>query len=268
MNDPIEPLTTHDLGQLSALQPKGWGDITPAYTTYLGAKLYYPVKVVSDGQMVGVGTGITFGKTAWLAHVIVHRKYQRRGIGRGIVEHLITLLEKLGCESISLIATSDGRPVYAKAGFTEQTDYVFFERRQMDIPYTPSQSIDAITENDLADILHLDRDVSGETRQDHLNGSWSEGQVYRRDGIVAGYYLPHAGSGLVIAADDDAGIALMNLRVRTEHAAVLPAENRAGIEFLLGNGFTETNRVKRMIYGRQFPWRPSNLYNRISGNVG
>ena len=51
--------------------------------------------------------------------------------------------------------------------------------------------------------------------------------------------------------------------------AVIPAENKAGIEFLKQNGFVESQtKGTRMILGNEVPWFPKKIYSRIGGNFG
>ena len=89
-----------------------------------------PVKISIENKIIGIGTGIVFGNTAWLAHIIVNPEFRRRGIGRKIVIELLNIIKNTGCETVSLIATELGCPIYEKAGFIEQTKYAFFEKEK------------------------------------------------------------------------------------------------------------------------------------------
>ena len=131
----IEPLTKKDLDQLAPLQPQGWSDIKPALQFYLANPFCHAVKIGTSKRVTGIGSGIVFGRTAWLAHIIVDPEFRGKGLAHKIVSHLLEKLTALQCESVSLIATDMGYPVYEKAGFKKQTDYVFLKKEAPMAPY-------------------------------------------------------------------------------------------------------------------------------------
>ena len=63
-------------------------------------------------------------------------------------------------------------------------------------------------------------------------------------------------------------IELMKLKYAAIEKAVLPVENKAGITFLLENGFAESSRALRMLSGEDILWKPANIFSRIGGNFG
>lgn len=253
---------------LRPLQPPEWPDIVPVFQYYLRSPFCTPMKVVLDGGIAGVGAAISLGATAWLAHVIVAEERRGQGIGGFIVGRLLELLRAAGCDTVSLIATDLGRPVYRRAGFVDQADYLLFTGREPLRLAGISGHIARPLPGEIDAVLALDQRISGEDRRavlaDQLEGSY----VYRRGGGIAGYYLPEFYEGPVIADDPEAGIELMKLRYAWACKGVLPAENREGIDFLESRGFKKTLRLTRMVLGRGFPWRPQGLFGRISGNLG
>ena len=54
--------------------------------------------VINPGEVkiIGIGTGIVFGNTAWIAHIIVNPEFRRRGIGRKIVIKLLNIIFSKG----------------------------------------------------------------------------------------------------------------------------------------------------------------------------
>ena len=70
-------------------------------------------------NMIGMGRAISDGVSdAYIQDVTVHKDFRRRGIGRRIVEKLITRLEMDGVGWIGLIAEQDSHPFYRPLGFT------------------------------------------------------------------------------------------------------------------------------------------------------
>ena len=74
---------------------------------------------------------------------------------------------------------------------------------------------------------------------------------------------------MIIAENSRAGTALLRKKYAVvDDKAVLPVDNKAGIEFFMENGFTETLRAVRMIWGKPFVWQPDKIYSRIAGKLG
>lgn len=264
----VEPIIENDIHYLRELQPDGWPDIIPIFEHYLNIPFCKPIKVVIENKIVGIGTAILLNNSAWLAHIIVNPEFRRKGIGSLIVHHLLGNLKKIGFETISLIATDMGYPIYKKAGFKEQTEYVFFERKEPLKDYYRSKNVVQYTNTNIEDIFFLDKIVTGEDRRILLNDKLENSYVYQKNGKLIGYYIPGLGEGLIIADNVEAGIELMRLRYSIINKGVLPIDNIEGIKFLKENGFLETKKAKRMILGKEFSWQPGKVFNRIGGNLG
>ena len=263
------PFTHKDLDALSPLQPDGWPDIRNDFRFYLDNGFCCPVKVTARQQIIGVGVLILFGITGWVAHIIVDPNRRNRGLGLFIVRHLLEAAEQKGCRSVSLVATDLGYPVYLKAGFAAQTRYLFFSRENRDrADELETAHIRRATTGDRADILALDREISGENRSALISGFLRTAWVCDANHTVNGYYLPGLREGTILALDEPSGLELMAWKYRDVHSAVLPAENRAGIRFLKVNGFQQVMTAKRMVWGHPFTWHPRGIFSRIAGNFG
>ena len=263
------PFVSKDIDALLPLQPEGWPDIRDEYRGYLENHFCFPIKVVHENQIVGVGVLIHFGKTAWLGHIIVDPEKRNMGLGRLIVNQLLDLAEEKGIQSISLVATDLGYPVYLKTGFVLQTRYLFFRReksgqiKRQEYPHVrPAQA------GDEKHILELDRQISGEDRTVLIGRFVKNAWVCEENGSVQGYFLPGLGEGLIMAVDDRAGLELMAHKHQGVDTAVLPADNTDGIRFLENSGFKQHATARRMVAGEPFPYSPDKIYSRIGGNFG
>jgi GNAT superfamily N-acetyltransferase len=264
----IETMTGQDPRLLGELQPEDWSDIIPMFEYYVRMPFCRPLKTVIESKIVGVGAAICLGATGWLAHIIVRPEFRNKGIGRAIVDALIDRLRESGCWTMLLISTDMGHPVYVKAGFVDQTDYVFFESGEPAPEYQGSGGTARFRGVGAEEILALDRRLSGEDRSILLVPTLRSSYVCRRSGTIVGYYLPGLGEGLIVAEDDEAGRELMRLKYSTSRKGVLPVQNVGGMDFLRENRFVETRRVKRMVLGAELRWHPERLYSRIGGNLG
>jgi GNAT superfamily N-acetyltransferase len=261
----IIAFTAEDLPALPAFQPEGWSDIIPVFDFYLTAPFCRPVKAVADGSMVGIGSLILLpGGTAWLGHIVVRPEARRRGIGGGIVAGLLEKAAAAGCRTVSLIATEAGTPLYQKAGFTTQGEYVYLERPTA-APLFRTEST-AAQPSDHEALFALDRRISGEDRRALLTEHLPQARIVQRMGKPVGMYLPGLGEGPVLAEEPQAGLAL--LAERGGASIRLPAENRSALAWGAANGYQETCRTRRMVHGVPFAWQPAALYTRISGNLG
>lgn len=257
-----------DLKNIISLQPEGWQDIIPFFKFYVNSPFCYPVKIKIKDKIAGIGTSIVFKNTAWLAHIIVHPDYRNGGLGSTIVNDLIEQIKNLRCSTVFLIATEMGEPIYRKAGFETDTEYIFLKEGIVKNEVVLSKEIIPYDESYKNMILILDEKVSGEIRKaillDHLPGS----KLFVKQDILLGYYLPTLGEGLIVANDTEAGIELMKIKYSTINKASLPIDNKAGVEFLLKNNFVKTRKAMRMRLGKKITWYPDKLYSRIGGHVG
>lgn len=61
----------------------------------------------------------------------------------------------------------------------------------------------------------------------------------------------------------------MSMKYATNDIAILPEDNKIGLDFLKKTGFgLSATTGKRMILGKDIQWQPSKFYSRISGGYG
>lgn len=258
-----------DLGQIDALQPTGWTGMADRFAGYIQNETCTPIKAEHQGTIIGVGASIRFEKTAWIAHIVVHEAYRKRGIGSHILQHLLNQLEQEDVASISLLATKSGESVYKKANFRTLTEYIFFTREGQVIQTERSANIIPYAAVYDSHMFQLDRLISGEDRENLIRPHLKNALVYLKNDQILGYYLPTLVEGPIYALSNEAGLALMALRCPYAKKAVVPIENPSAIAYLHQQGFRETGlREKRMILGKDISWRPGCIYNRVGGNYG
>ena len=265
----ISPFTPQDLPNLPAIQPEGWPDIVPEFENYILRDYCYPLKITVNNNLVAVGTAIVFGKTGWLAHVIVGPEYRSKGLGHQMVSRLVQLLKECSVETILLIATHYGYPLYVKSGFRAVSEYVYFKRNSPWKARPVDKRIESFREGRRSQILALDRKVSGEDRGALISGFINKSVVFLANGEVKGFYLPGLGEGPVVAGPNEAGLELLKVKHATIDKAALPADNKIAIKFLEQNGFERTSfKGTRMVLGREIEWVPEKVFSRIGGNFG
>jgi N-acetylglutamate synthase-like GNAT family acetyltransferase len=270
MDIKIEKISAADINNIKDLQPIGWSDITIEFEQYIKQDFCNPIKVIVNEKVVGIGNSIVFTNTAWIAHIIVKEEYRNRGIGYQMVNFLIAELKSKQIETVLLIATELGEPVYKKAGFKTISDYLFLKREktQDNKPLISSKVINF--SNDFYDeIIQLDKAILGENRERLIKLHIEKSLVYKEENTIQGFYLPDLGEGLILANTSEAGIELMKLKHAKIDTAVIPSENKAGLDFLMQNGFKlQDTKGRKMILGKEIVWKPDCYFSRIGGNYG
>jgi len=262
-------ITDKDLEQLGVLQPDGWPDIIAEFRFYINSEFCNPIKVLIDNRIVGVGNSIVFKHTAWLAHIIVGKQFRNRGIGFQIVHRLLTDLQGKMIDTVLLIATEQGESVYRKAGFRVVSEYFFLHRVKQWNDTLISKSIIPYRDKYYTAAIAIDKKISGENREPLIKEHLDHCYLYLDNHELTGFYLPDLGEGLILAECTMTGVELMKIKYSKVDKAVLPSENIAGIDFLKHHGFSESGiKGKRMILGKEIPWKPDCLYSRIGGNFG
>lgn len=264
----IQRLEHNDIHLITELLPPDWETIIPVLESYTKMNFCFSIKVTMGKKIVGVGTTIMHKDTAWLSNIIVHPDYRNQGIGKTITQTLVKESNAKYCDTIYLLATDLGEPVYKKSGFETETEYLFFKREKAIETFPDCENIIGFTDIFRNQILNLDRQASGEDRKSQLEQHLSKGFIYLHDNEVKGFYLPTLGDGLIIATTTSAGQELMRLRLTSKDFAAFPIDNTGAIAFINQNGFKKVRREKRMRFGKRRHWHPADLYNRIGGNLG
>ncbi|HZB14199.1 MAG TPA: GNAT family N-acetyltransferase [Chryseolinea sp.] len=262
----IDPFDFQDLKEVPRLQPEGWADIFPSIEYYCKSDFCFPLKASLDGKLVGIGTAIIHGHSAWLAHIIVNSDHRNAGIGTAITKSLIDVCHKNSCRTLLLIATALGEPVYKKFGFEVDTKYLFFDHGSL--PPDQSHQIFAFQKEFEDALFQLDRSISGEDRKKLLLEHLASTYLFIEDKQVTGFYIPTLGEGTIIAESSTAGLALMKLRAASTNKFCIPVLNESAVNILSQHGFSEIRRASRMILGERLSWDGSKIYSRIGGNLG
>ncbi len=263
----IEPITHTDLPFLKPFQPPEWGDISPSLEYYTQHDFCHPIKIVENGSIIGIGCTILFEDTAWLAHIITHPSHRSKGIGTFITQTLIDRIP-VEYETIYLIATDLGEPVYTKLGFETETEYAFLKGGGIEDDSEISPNIILYEPKYKNEILELDKLISGESRIKLLEKDLPNARLYISNNKLEGFYMPTLREGFIAAIDYDAGIELLKLRLKVQEVCILPVDNVAAIVFLEKHNYSEFRDAKRMRLGKERAVQLNCYYNRISGQFG
>lgn len=264
----IAPMDSIDLAPVTSLQQDGWSDIRVAFSRYIEEPFSYPIKVDMDNQLAGVGATIIHGDVAWLGHIIVSPEYRGKGLGKLITETLVNIAKEYNCQTIYLLATALGAPVYEKVGFVTETEYMIFTDINFPQETLETSHIQPYKEDFRQGISKLDQETSAENRLFYLEKFLKDALVYLEENEIEGYYIPTLENGPIIAKTERAGLALTKLHLRNHHQLIFPKENRCLLHFLSTYGYVANSSCKRMRFGELKPTKMAFIYNRIAGYLG
>ena len=97
-----------------------WYDISESVVKKALGKSDYIVSAVIDGITVGMARLMTDGTQLLIMDVVVHPDYQGRGIGKGIMEHIVQHIENTYSQMlVSLTTDEKNTGFYEKLGFNK-----------------------------------------------------------------------------------------------------------------------------------------------------
>src|SRR4030095_1343271 len=165
-------------------------------------------------------------------------------------ETLLNSSEVKKCETVYLIATELGAPVYEKLGFETETEYLYFKDVTIEKDIIISPMIYPYELSFKTQVADIDKTNSAEDRIFHLEPHLKKGYVYSPDKIE-GFYLPSFGDGLIIANKPSAGIELLKLHLQSNNKIAFPKDNLEATNYMYDRGFREFSTGKRMRIGKK-----------------
>jgi len=262
----IEDLEYNDIPRLRDMPPRSWEfDISFFMERFYHRPWFYALKAVIGDQIAGTGSIIFNNGTSWLSNIIVRPEYRGQGLGRAITTRLMDISSEMDCPACLLMATEEGRGLYEKLGFADDGVFCYYTSH-VPLPFCIPGQLSPVAPEEGDRLLELDRQVTGEDRAHMLADYLHTAYVFRQDGNVRGFYLPAPGDGPVIAADAEAGTALLGFKhASAEKTTVIPEENPWAAHFFRKHGIEPFSCRTRMVHGPRPSWRPEGVFCRIEG---
>lgn len=231
-----------------------------------------------EGERVGMVGAVNYATFAYIGMMVVHPAYQRRGIGRKLMERLLDWLQAHQIEMSLLDATEFGEPLYARLGFMEDDRvhiyHQVYEKQYSEFP----EGVRPVREKDLPAVHTLDRAVYGGDRSVVLDAFFhdypkraflaTEGESIRgflfaqekRIGPWIATDLP-AADGLLQAA--------LSLPYENPAGILIPHLNEEGRGLLERAGFEEIRSLSHMRRGgAEPPARRTSIFGLGNFTVG
>lgn len=280
---PPEPqlrnITSDDIPAVVRLMEKiGWFhpvEQTKQYITWGGEGSFC---LAFDNEIVATAIAFKYSqRLAWVGLVISDPDYQRRGFARRLMDHIMTYLEDV--DSVMLDASVLGYPLYDKMGF--QPLYKINAYRGTPQIFPTSQSVRAMTTEDIDYVINMDCDTFGLPRQQVIRWLFETGRgfVATEKGAITGYAFTKVfGDTLRALAwnaqNTDTADAI--LRVCSTEATAggymmrinVPEPNTFAHDLALKHNLVIERYVTRMVYGQPPPGRMGDQYGIITFMTG
>jgi len=258
----IRPATVADHGAALRVIGDAFGFVVrpPSVHTVVGESPDGHLLVAErDGEIVGTGACVGFGPTGWLGGIAVAPQARGSGLGRALTEAAIDALGPR--ETVLLLASDAGRPIYERLGFEPEERYRSFWSPPDAVP-VPSSQTRPLTLADRDAVLALDAHVTGEQRTLAVDV-----------GLIGGVALPNLEAVAlrppwparpILARDSAAGALLLGAVLEPSMRLAVPEANEAAIAALVAHRCTEGPSVIRMRRGAPVAWRPDELWGVFS----
>jgi GNAT superfamily N-acetyltransferase len=239
------------------------------------------VAVDTDDAVIGSVATLRYdGGFDWLAMVLVAPAYRRQGVASRLVEEALDLL---GARApVRLDATPAGELVYRTLAFVPEYTLARMERLpEVSAEPAPDDAVRAMDDEDLPEVLALDRDVFGADRAALLRTLRQEAPGYaivdRRGSRLEGYAFGRHGFscdqlGPIIARDERAARRLVG-HVVASHPRVaflldVPRRSAAWVAWLGDIGFREQRGFVRLVRGAPAGLTSTGSERRLFATIG
>lgn len=172
---------------------EGWHRTVPDWNRLLRIEPSGMLKAVSNGEVVGIGGVVSYGKVSWIHSVIVVSAVRGQGIGRVLMEACIAWARAQGSRIVKLDSVHGFEGFYRNLGFVEEFESKRFLRDGGSYPL----EADSVRPSDLNDIMAFDAAVFGVNRGRVLQAIYEDAPglayVVRSEGAISGYVLGRKG---------------------------------------------------------------------------
>jgi predicted N-acetyltransferase YhbS len=281
----IRPMTPDDVEPAAEVMVGGgWGDRRRFLRFALEEPGLIPLVAEVDGQVAGTGVATVNGSVGWVGLIFVDEGLRGRGLGTALTEAVLAELVGAGCTAFALIATPLGRPIYERLGFAAEMAYTVVAAPGLGRTVADAgraepagRRLRPFVPDDLAAIVALDRDATGEDRSHLLLAVVDPASTIVAlgpDGRVAGFdaRAPWGGHPTIAPELADGVRLLEDRRARTpagiDARTALPDADRGRLVALENLGWQTERELVRMVRGAPIRWHPGAVWGQFSYATG
>ncbi len=231
-----------------------------------------------ESGLVGMVGAVNYGAFAHVGLMAVHPKAQRQGIGFALMQFLLAQLEQQ-VPIVWLDASEMGRPLYHQLGFIAYDETVTYQRRNNLTKDTRIPNIQAITVQELDEVVQWDRDIFGANRRKVLQALldiFPQRAFLQRDadGQLTGYLFAQKnriGPWVMLqnCHAEELLQAALALPYEGMFSVVVPAVNQEAVELIQCYGFERVRSNQHMgRHTENIPGKRQKIYAQTSLTAG
>ncbi len=253
----IAPFTPEDIpfGKLLTDEAK-WCRTRSTWEAILMAEPRGMFKATVNGEDVGTGGVVTFGRSvAWVHSVIVKKEFRNLGIGSRLTLRCMQYAKELRIPTVKLDATPHGLGLYKRLGFVEEFESTRFKRNGVVTNLKTGGT--RVRPGVLDDVCAFDRKMTGLSRKKVLTAVFQNNRglafLSRDSGRINGFILADQAEGRVeigpcVASPDGEGV------VRDLFAAILEVSPHEPSRVCIAGKFGQAMTLALELgFERQFP---------------
>lgn len=236
--------------------------------------------VKENDATVGFGAALDYGLFAYIGLMSVHPSVQKRGVGRLLMDALLTWLAGRACRTVLLDASQAGAPLYLQYGFVEDDRTLDIRQVQNTaLPRTRSEQVSRLQNEDFAKLVAFDTTYFGASREPLLAMYYADDpqRVFvtrESNGAITGYLIAQARTigPWVARSAEDAELLLqcaLTLPYSAKPTVFVSAHNAHALTLLARYGFEQARSLSHMRKGVPVERsRTTTLYGQASLGFG
>jgi predicted N-acetyltransferase YhbS len=242
------------------IQPDGW---------FIAAR---------DDHIIGSVGAVDYGTFAYIGLMAVLPEARSQGVGRALLQHVLSWLRQRGVTSVLLDATELGYPLYRSLGFAEIDQALVFSRINDVLPAEGLAEGELLLACDLPEVCQLDETIFGADRERGLRVYQRDfpGRCLvsrRKDGSISGFIVAQGrrlGPWVTDCPADAECLLRTALALKYEDTplVIVPAANRAAQEILGRFGFECLRQARHMLLGNPVTRCRDQIYGQTSFAIG
>jgi GNAT superfamily N-acetyltransferase len=233
----------------------------------------------SGNALMGMVGAVDYGAFAYIGMMAVDPGFQRQGIGKRLIGHLLDWLDGRGCPLMLLDATETGAKLYTKFGFIEDEPTLVFEQFNYPKSLCSYKCVSQLCAAELSGLTMFDAQIFGAERQAVFATFLAE--IPKRAflarnvvGQITGYLFAQASTlGPWAASTPEVAEALLatglSLSFSDKLQVFVPGFNKAATSLLMRYGFNQKRVQHHLCRGASAsPGQRSMLYGFASLSIG
>ncbi len=237
--------------------------------------------VVRDGDtIVGLGAALDYSSFAYIGLMSVHPAMQKRGIGKLLMDSILSWLDQRNCQTALLDASVAGEPLYLQYGFIVDDKTCDMRRTQkVAVPASTIQHVSLLRDDEFTQLVAFDSKQFGASREALLVTFYADNPqrvfVTRNDrGDITGYAIAqmHTIGPWVASTVEDAEQLLQHtlaLPYDVAPTVFVSAQNHVALSLLERYGYSQSRALSHMRKGMPVERsRTTTLYGQASLGFG